>query len=333
MMQQGTANHLDGLLRVIRKMLRTDETHVQPLIDDVIRRSIERSPQRIHHYGGRLTHLIESMVQGNGTGMGESLATDLKKLVMLRDVHHEFCAASYNFRHSPSFAVLNQRIQRSNDDVFPRIRHFVGRLGYWHKTGTSLVRNARSFAPALSNARVEFIPWPVPEHQRRLALDGRLERLALRVFPNYRETSLCDELVSRMCQAQSLLMWFRTAKLVPRPHAEVVALHFLASRNIELINDDRYIGCSKPACFCCSLYMRLHPAGVQPRPTHGNVWVQWCLPRPLAMVESHSMELENLKHMTDESRSISQAALTNGLAPPRRKFDSITGFTTTGMAS
>ncbi|KAK6381053.1 hypothetical protein LTR81_027632 [Elasticomyces elasticus] len=86
MMQQSTANHLDGLLRVIRKMLRTDETHVQPLIDDVIRRSIERSPQRIHHYGGRLTHLIESMVQGDGTGMGEPLATDLRKLVMLRDV-------------------------------------------------------------------------------------------------------------------------------------------------------------------------------------------------------------------------------------------------------
>ncbi|KAK4898292.1 hypothetical protein LTR49_027856 [Elasticomyces elasticus] len=214
MIQQGTATHLDGLLCVIRKMLRTDETHVQSLIDDIISRSIERSPQRIHHYGGRLTHLIESMVQGDDTGMaagkkvstGEPLATDLRKLVMLRDVHHEFCAASYNFRHSPSFALLNQRIQRSNDDVFPQIRHFVGSLDYWHRTGTSLVRNARSFAPVLSNARVELIPWPVPEHQRRLVVDDRLDRLALRVFANYWETSLCDELVSRMNQAQSLLM-------------------------------------------------------------------------------------------------------------------------------
>ncbi|KAK3617887.1 hypothetical protein LTR22_026572 [Elasticomyces elasticus] len=216
MIQLGTANHLDGLLRVILKMLRTDETHVQPLIDDIISRSVERSPQRIHHYGGRLTHLIESMVQGDGIGVVESLATYLKKLVMLRDVHDEFCAASYKFRHSPSFALLNQRIQRSNEYVVPRIRHFVGRLGYWHKTGTSLVRNARSFVPALSNARVEPIPWPVPEYQHRLAVDDRLERLALRVFPNHRETSHCDDLVSRMNQAQSLLMWFRTTKLVLR---------------------------------------------------------------------------------------------------------------------
>lgn len=263
----------------------------------------------------------------------EPLSTGLKKLVMLKNVHHELCAASFNFRHSPSYDLLNQRIKQSTDDVFSRIRHFVGRLGYWHKTGTSLIREARSFASVLSNARVELIPCPVFEHQRRLAVDDRLECLALRVFPNYRETSLCDKLVSRMNRAQSLLIWFRTTRLVPRPHAEVVALHFHASRNMEFVNDDHYIGCSKPACFCCSLYMRLHPAGIQPRPTHGNVWVQWCLPQPLSMPEAHAVDVEILKRMTDESRNITHAAVTNGLAPPRRNFDSTTGFTTTGIAS
>lgn len=83
--QQDTAYHLDGLLRVIQKMLRTDETRVLPLMNDIISRSIERSPRRIYHYGGRLTHLIETMVQGDDTAIGRLVSPSICfKLLTLR---------------------------------------------------------------------------------------------------------------------------------------------------------------------------------------------------------------------------------------------------------
>lgn len=45
----------------------------------------------------------------------------------------------------------------------------------------------------------------------------------------------------------------------PLVHAEIQVLeHFWGKR--QFFDDDRYIGCSKPACYCCHLYMQHHPA-------------------------------------------------------------------------
>jgi hypothetical protein len=166
-----------------------------------------------------------------------------------------------------------------------------------------------------------------------LELDGDLGELAVRVFPNFRDTSLCDMLTQRLSQARSLLDWFRSSALMPRIHAEIVALQFYASQRMRLVNEDRYIGCSKPSCYCCSLYMNAHPARIRPRPTHGNIWVQWCLPSADPGQNTTMTDLRILGHVADCSRDVAQIALVGGSFSHGKRFDSTTGLTISKMES
>lgn len=191
------------------------------------------------------------------------------------------------------------------------------------------MRDAGSFASVFEKYRVASIPHPELGKRASLTLDENLEDLVLRVFPNYRGTSLCDKPVARISGSKTLLTWFRSNDLVPHPHAETVALDFASSRGIQMVNDDRYIGCSKPSCYCCSLYMKYHPGGYRPRPTHGNVWVLWCLPQAHHLDEVDITSLSILRHIANETRDLTEAILTKGRATSRRKFDSTTGISTT----
>lgn len=40
----------------------------------------------------------------------------------------------------------------------------------------------------------------------------------------------------------------------------------------------KYVGSSKPTCLLCGYYFELHPAGVQVRPSHRNMYPRWRLP-------------------------------------------------------
>lgn len=53
--------------------------------------------------------------------------------------------------------------------------------------------------------------------------------------------------------------------------------HFYLN-NLNSAGGDRYIGCGKPSCYCCEMYMQFHPARTRARPYHANAWAQWSPP-------------------------------------------------------
>lgn len=82
-----------------------------------------------------------------------------------------------------------------------------------------------------------------------------------------------------------------------KAHAEASMARFFLLGNRRFINDDRYIGCSKPSCTCCELYLQCLPGNFERRPCHGNTWTQWRLPglRPSACPE----EIALMQRMAD----------------------------------
>jgi hypothetical protein len=46
----------------------------------------------------------------------------------------------------------------------------------------------------------------------------------------------------------------------PCIHAEVQVLEFFYREGLKFAEDYTFVACSKPACFCCKLYFRYHPA-------------------------------------------------------------------------
>ncbi|KAK0906836.1 hypothetical protein LTS16_009839 [Friedmanniomyces endolithicus] len=334
--QDVAVDHLNVILHLLQKCIRADEGRMQALIEQIAQISIRRSPQRVHHYGSRLKKVTaERPTEACAEGQPIGTCTDtapyeaLDQIIAVRHLHQHLCESSYLFRYKDDYGLLKQHIKPTSKETWNRVRHFVGRLGHWHKTAISLARAAASFASMLPKFRVAAIPCPDLGIQAHFTLDEDLEALVLRVFPNYRGTPLCDRLVDRISRAKALIDWYRTNELVPRPHAEVVALEYCHSRSMHLVNDDRYVGCSKPSCYCCSLYIGYHPGAFRPRPSHNNVWVQWCLPQAFHLELSGTANLGILRRMANDTRDLLKATLTNGTTASRRRFDSTTGISTT----
>ena len=189
------------------------------------------------------------------------------------------------------------------------------------------MNSARKFSKVLKTAEVRSIESPAQSRCENLTLDRNLENLVLRVFPNLRGSAMCYGLTEKIQRSKSLIDWFHSVNIVPKAHAEVVVLEWFWRQDFCFVNDDRYVACSKPSCHCCALFFEYHPGQILPRRSHGNIWVQWCVPRWENLDESESCNLGILRRITDATRIMTQASFSSDSAR-RETFESTIGITT-----
>ena len=86
------------------------------------------------------------------------------------------------------------------------------------------------------------------------------------------------------------------ARLKPAVHAEVYLVELFCRSEKQLLEKDDFVGCSKPACFCCHLYIEkvvnpLRKRSFKVRQAHDKVY-RWLFP------ELHLLEtLPNMSHL------------------------------------
>ena len=167
--------------------------------------------------------------------------------------------------------------------LWVQVRHLLGRLCSWFRAARFLVLASCHFHDRIQGAELEIAHRPdslrAPEN---LPWSNPQEALS-ELFPNYDETRLENALQKR--QESKLLnpitnSMHRMAQgeLKLQLHAEIVLLNHFKLKNLAFIDGDRYLGCSKPSCYCCDLYIRNHPGNYAPRPCHGNIWTKWAVP-------------------------------------------------------
>ncbi|OAX85577.1 hypothetical protein ACJ72_00038 [Emergomyces africanus] len=62
-------------------------------------------------------------------------------------------------------------------------------------------------------------------------------------------------------------------------HAELLLLSYIEQNGCQFRDpDDRYIGCSKPACYLCHLFIRYHPSNYSLPDTSNKLYVKWRTP-------------------------------------------------------
>ncbi|PKY08129.1 hypothetical protein P168DRAFT_9359 [Aspergillus campestris IBT 28561] len=73
-------------------------------------------------------------------------------------------------------------------------------------------------------------------------------------------------------------------------HAELLLFNHLDTIDGDYLdNSDKYVGCSKPACYLCYQYICTHPGGYARPPSHQKLYLRWRLPdikqaQPLAAI-------------------------------------------------
>lgn len=119
--------------------------------------------------------------------------------------------------------------------------------------------------------------------------------------------------------------------IATRVHAEVLLADLFSRRDFKFVNDDKYIGCSKGACYCCASYFEMHHKDFVKPASHNKVILNWRGPEAnpvldkrgfghhklLMMKQKMNWKLDNdlLKSLSNNGSGISfQHLSTNGFS-------------------
>jgi hypothetical protein len=219
-------------------------------------------------------------------------------------------------------------------NAFRLVRHYIGRLGHHFRAADTLLSCSSRLPELLDDFRVCGIPTP-PKSTLPPA-DGmtKLDSIIVRMLPaksldlNHYQQAL-TEMDTKYQLSQRFLENYTDANLKPRVHAEIQVLeHFYASA-MSFPGADPFIACSKPACFCCLLYIRNHPGHFVEPESHCKIYLNWRPPDTNAEhdLPSHKHQRDILNAMIQEIRKEALREIEEKSAPRAWHPDSLTGIT------
>ncbi|EXJ95339.1 hypothetical protein A1O1_00459 [Capronia coronata CBS 617.96] len=259
--------------------MNTNEKPALQVEDEIFSRCIHLSHRRVKVYSTWLLRAIRNTTRTMGAGSNAEDAYMLKefqRLETLTSTPYQLCSHAHAlWRHRLVEILSIRHIAHSHRGIWSDIRHDLGRLGSWSKAVRMLILGAVTFPQRIENAKVEIIgtngPADLPNRLSSTDLSGVVRRMV-----PADQISLVEQLSQALSEANAVAQVedrFREeyAQIKPRPHAELLVLEHFHRNGLDFVTDDRYIGCSKPSCYCCHIYMQCHPGRFAPRPCHGNL--------------------------------------------------------------
>lgn len=221
---------------------------------------------------------------------------------------------------------------QSKRSSFAMVKHYLGRLAHHVWASRKLVEDASHLSQLFESYDVCAVEplssVPPPTSDNHTTLDGILNRM----LKSNHERSEIEESLLYMDTQFGIFGQFmkKHADCEPQVHAEVQVLEYFYKMKLPFAGNDRYIACSKPACLCCKMYFKYHPARMVKPESHNKVWSNWGPP----LVEQYSkndpesrQQRDILNKMTENIRSKAIAQILGHAPPARWHSDSRTGIT------
>jgi hypothetical protein len=171
----------------------------------------------------------------------------------------------------------------SRRQAFLQTRHYIGRLGSHLKAAKILTTAGWRMPNLFENITIETQPssspsLPLPVDQQ-MTLNGIINRMigndpgkTLRYQENLAIMDTKFNILNRF------LAQFQDQNFKPRVHAELILLEYFYKRQVPFVDNDRFIACSKPACYCCYHYIRAHPGDFVHPACHAVRYLNWRAP-------------------------------------------------------
>ena len=264
----------------------------------------------------------------------EDLFAEIEALLCVESDHLSLCLAAHEFRQRKALVDL----LRLHGSVEKRsqwylVWHYIGRLGCWFGKCRQLALAVYQFPQLVDGATCEFLALPkemeLPVDQSKADLSSALKRMLPAdqqhfVGPIHEQLSGLREFAIPEAFRKNITK----TGLKGQVHAEVFLLEHFYFNKFEFLVREKYIGCSKPSCYCCSLYLRYHPANVIMRPAHNNVYLKW-IPPLMSQLDKGQVRKHNLDIMNSMNAYIRRDVKEDiDLRLPRRDRapDSTTGI-------
>ena len=181
------------------------------------------------------------------------------------------------------------------------VRHYLARLRSWYKKAGTIVKFARQYPEIFQSYSVEWLCLPDPARLPEIDMKTNLRSALRRMLPQD-ESHKAEEIYEALSDLREF-NWdeffvknFEGDNASLAVHAEVFLMEHFYIHNLPFVENERYIGCSKPSCYCCALYTRYHPGNFVVRPSHGVAWGKWSPPL-LGMCEDEKIRKHNLTVM------------------------------------
>ena len=202
------------------------------------------------------------------------------------------CFLCYGILQSPHMKTINRRAigKESNNGpdsrstVFQNMKYYIERLGHYFRAVDNLAQAANRFNRYLDEFEIQALPTPAQSgHPPRTDKKTTLDQIVIRMFPSdaadmvRRCQGILRDMNRKVNLESQLLDTYKddTGQFRPRVHAEIVLLEHFFSENLKFPNSIKYIGCSKPPCYCCALYIRHHPGNFEEPTSHKKLCLAW----------------------------------------------------------
>ncbi|TKA65349.1 hypothetical protein B0A55_12682 [Friedmanniomyces simplex] len=282
-----TAVHArDRLVYLLGRLKQTtrQEEPDEGVMLDLFYTSVGKAKERVNNYRKKLQGLIASVKERADESFPDEkiLIKVIETLMDENKTVSSLCKKASDFRLTDDARTLVRSARSDQTGLWRYVCHFIGRLGAWLKAARFIFEHAADFADILSSPLTKIVPFedcgtlrPPPEMWE---LDTLLSRTLSPTFDVSKDRLdlLFGSGAFAAGSAQLRKCHERGWRL--KVHAEASMARFFYKGNRQFVNGERYIGCSKPSCVCCDLYMELLPGTFERRPCHGNAWTQWRLP-------------------------------------------------------
>ncbi|RAK76571.1 nucleic acid/nucleotide deaminase domain-containing protein [Aspergillus fijiensis CBS 313.89] len=243
---------------------------------------------------------------------------DWLEFILEQDDCPALCDYAYKHRKSAVIDDIKQKAQDEEKLVGPQDRrspfasviHYIGRLAHHIRAPSQLVEDIDHLSHVLDSYQVVAIacvpPVPRPAPDNLTTVDGILNRMLKKDDPE--RLQIRSSLLSMNSRSQSRIFegfMKQYDNCTPQVHAEVQVLDHFFRLNLSFVGSDRYIACSKPACLCCELYFKHHPARMVPPDCHHKVWANWSPPlvnNPTKGDPEYDLQVKVLNEMTSDIR-------------------------------
>lgn len=204
------------------------------------------------------------------------------------------CQDAYRARKDPEMNTLlklgREPVEGLDSDMHPeaakaamlfrKARHAIGRLAAYVRAIKELLEDARRLESLLDVFEVAAVPRPTSvsrlQADDHTNLNGVLKRMTRARDPRFpRLFAYLADLDAQTGLEDKLLGYYDQKKNSPFVHSEVQMLHHFYDSGLVFFAGDLYIATSKPACFCCKLYFRHHPAGYEEPDSHEKIYPSW----------------------------------------------------------
>jgi hypothetical protein len=250
------------------------------------------------------------------------------------------CELAYEHRKDAEMKEMETRSKDSKDksvqnitaDLHEKVRHRLGRLAHHIRAPMQIIEDSSRLPELFYEYSVYPVPTmtsaPRPEPDALTNLSGILKRM---LPANDSMLSKYENWLTTMDQNFRILHRIEKEYGTDTPrcvHAEIQVLEHFHKNKFYFAEDDRYIGCSKPACFCCHLYISNHPLGFEPR-THRKIYLNWGLPELQGGAKDPNFKFQRdmLNKMLETIRKEALSQITRKALGPRWHPDSETGIT------